>query len=88
MHGVRTGWTDLVRSAGRPPNRGLLPVGALLDDVNDDSHDGDDGEAWEDGTDPHDVPIDPGDPTAENVAFVVLGALVTLFVLARIAGLV
>ena len=56
--------------------------------MNDDSHDGVDGEPWEDEPEPRDVPIHPGDPSAENVAFVVLGALVTLFVFARIAGLV
>ena len=56
--------------------------------MNDDSHDGVDGEPWEDEDEPPAVPVHPGDPSAENVAFVVLGALVTLFVLARIAGLV
>lgn len=35
-----------------------------------------------------DDPIEPGTPTAENVAFVVLGVLLALFVLGRIAGLV
>jgi len=65
-----------------------LPVGTLFTGVNDDSHDGVDGEPWEDEDEPPDVPIHPGDPSVENVAFVVLGALVTLFVFARIAGLV
>ena len=32
--------------------------------------------------------VDPGDPSAEGVAFVVLGALLTLFVFGRVAGLV
>ena len=59
-----------------------------MDDDFDESVGGVDGEPVEDGTDPLDVPVDPGSPSAENVAFVVLGALVTLFVLARIAGLV
>ena len=86
--GIPTGWPGLRPSAGPRPNRGLLPVGALSPGVNDDSHDGVDGEPWEDEPEPRDVPIHPGDPSAENVAFVVLGALVTLFVLARIAGLV
>lgn len=35
-----------------------------------------------------DEPIEPGTPAAENVAFVVLGVLLALFVLGRIAGLV
>ena len=33
-------------------------------------------------------PVDPGDPTVESVAFVLLGALLTLFVMARVAGFV
>jgi len=33
-------------------------------------------------------PIEPGRPKAENVAFVVLGALGALYVVARVAGLV
>lgn len=48
----------------------------------------DDGEAWDGADEPTTVPVDPGDPSAENVAFVVLGALLTLFVFARVAGLV
>ena len=59
-----------------------------MDDDFDERFDGGGGGPVEDGTDPLDVPVDPGSPSAENVAFVVLGALVTLFVLARIAGLV
>lgn len=32
--------------------------------------------------------IQPGDPTTENAAFVLLGALATLFAFGRVAGLV
>ena len=51
------------------------------------------GDAGEDGDAPADAeplvddPIEAGEPTAENVLFVVLGALATLFVVARVAGL-
>lgn len=34
------------------------------------------------------VPVEPGSPSAENVAFVVLGALLAVFAFARIVGLV
>jgi hypothetical protein len=69
-----------------------LPIRALHSGVNDDQGDGD----WdyqpsdfdEDPTSDAVDSVDPGDPAAENVAFVVLGALLTLFVLGRVAGLV
>ena len=64
-----------------------MSVGGVPPGVNDDSRD-DDGEPWPEEVESRDVPVDPGDPSAENAAFVVLGALVALFVLARIAGLV
>lgn len=50
---------------------------------------GDDGEEpWDDEPEPGVDRIEPGNPSPENVAFVVLGALSALFVLARIGGLV
>lgn len=57
--------------------------------MNDESGEGD----WEYGLDDLEDdstpdPVDPGDPTVESVAFVLLGALLTLFVMARVAGLV
>lgn len=69
--------------------RAFFPAGVLESDVNDDPGDGDWDYQIEDVTDdPTPEPVDPGDPSAENVTFVVLGALLTLFVLARVAGLV
>ena len=47
-----------------------------------------DDEPWEGPDEPTLDPVDPGDPSAENAAFVLLGALLTLFVLGRVAGLV
>lgn len=44
-----------------------------------------------DGDATNEVPedrIEPGEPSVEGVAFVLLGALATLYVIARIAGLV
>lgn len=45
-------------------------------------------EPWDDEPAPGPPPIEPGTPDPENVAFVLLGALLALFVLARIGGLV
>ncbi|WP_435151714.1 DUF7312 domain-containing protein [Haladaptatus sp. DFWS20] len=36
---------------------------------------------------PMDEPLEPGSPSAENILFVVLGALTMLFVLLRLTGL-
>lgn len=51
---------------------------------------GEDEREWDDppgvGEDPD--PIEPGQPSAENVAFVLLGVLLGLYVIARLAGLV
>lgn len=69
--------------------RAFFPVGSLDRVVNDDPEEGTgDHEPWEGADEPTPDPVDPGDPSPENVAFVVLGALLTLFVLARVAGFV
>ena len=48
---------------------------------------GDDGDAPANADPPVDDRVEAGEPTAENALFVVLGALATLFVIARVAGL-
>mgnify|MGYP000406744502 CR=1 FL=1 len=52
--------------------------------------DRDDGDAlgWLPEQDPAVERIEPGAPTVENVTFVLLGALATLFAFGRVAGLV
>lgn len=45
-------------------------------------------EPWDDEPELEAHPIEPGTPAPENVAFLVLGVLAALFVLARIGGLV
>lgn len=77
--------------------RAFFPVGGVLHYVSDSREDGPGGEgppdgaddgAWSEADEPAVVPVDPGSPSAENAAFVLLGALLTVFVLARVAGLV
>ena len=55
----------------------------------DEDPDGDGADAGDEGFWGGDaVAVDAGDPAAENVAFVLVGALLTLFALGRVAGLV
>lgn len=50
----------------------------------------DDGREWNDppGVGEAAAPVEPGRPSAENVAFVLLGVVLALYVVARLAGLV
>lgn len=67
--------------------RAFFPVGTVPTTVDDEPGDGAD-EPWNgDGDAAVDV-VDPGRPSTENAAFVLLGALLALFVLGRVAGLV
>src|SRR6056297_2521348 len=65
--------------------RAFLPPGRQSVHVNDDPDAGNEREPWEAEEAVAAVPVDPGSPSAENVAFVLLGSLLTLFVLARVA---
>ncbi|GAA0247059.1 hypothetical protein ACFFQF_05885 [Haladaptatus pallidirubidus] len=59
-------------------------------DIEDVGDDGDDGGTGDDDTSqmyPVDEPLEPGSPSAENILFVVLGALTMLFVFLRLTGL-
>ena len=59
------------------------------DEPGDDGPDGPDDESDSDGFWGGDAAaVDAGDPAAENVAFVLVGALLTLLALGRVAGLV
>lgn len=66
--------------------RAFFPLGGGLRGMSD----RDDGDAlgWLPEQDPAVARIEPGAPTVENVAFVLLGALATLFAFGRVAGLV
>lgn len=50
--------------------------------------DDEDALGWLEEQDPPIEQIGPGQPTIENAAFVLLGALATLFAFGRVAGLV
>lgn len=67
--------------------RAFFPPGGLGPHVSDDPE-AEDRRTWDGADEPAAVPVDPGSPSAENAAFVLLGALLTVFVLARVAGLV
>lgn len=67
--------------------RAFFPVGGVDPHVSDDPEPGN-RRTWDGADEPAVVPVDPGSPSAENAAFVLLGVLLTVFVLARVAGLV